>query len=72
MTTQEKRLFEIGETLREVATDLEGVSDTLSALKVVAANDRVTPRTLQLLQNAVNTAIYQVKDTAKYADECPA
>jgi hypothetical protein len=48
MTKQQSLLSSLGNTLREVATDLTGVSDTLSALKVVAEQDRLTPRTLEL------------------------
>jgi hypothetical protein len=42
MTKQQDGLSSLGDTLREVARDLTGVADTLSALKVVAEQDRLT------------------------------
>ena len=44
MRTLEGRLSGIGDTLRETARDLTGVSETLSALKVVAEQDRIHSR----------------------------
>jgi putative hemolysin len=67
MTKEQSRLSSLGDTLREVATDLTGVSDTFSALKVVAEQDRLTPRTLELLQHAVTEAIDEIEQLSDLA-----
>ena len=67
MTKKESLLSSLGNTLREVATDLTGVSDTLSALKVVAEQDRLTPRTLELLQHTVTEAIDEIEQLSDLA-----
>jgi hypothetical protein len=67
MTKEQSRLSSLGDTLREVATDLTGVSDTLSALKVVAEQDRLTPRTLELLQHTVTEAIDEIEQLSDLA-----
>jgi hypothetical protein len=44
MRKDERLLAAVGDTLREVARDLTRVTDTLSALKVVAEHDRLPPK----------------------------
>jgi hypothetical protein len=67
MKKKQRLLSSLGDTLREVATDLTGVADTLSALKVVAEQDRLTPRTLELLQHAVTEAIDEIEQLSDLA-----
>jgi hypothetical protein len=67
MTKQQDGLSSLGDTLREVARDLTGVADTLSALKVVAEQDRLTPQTLELLQHVVAEAIDEIEQLSDLA-----
>jgi hypothetical protein len=67
MTRDERLLSSLGDTLREVARDLTGATDTLSALKVVAEHDRLTPQTLELLQHAVTEAIDEIEQLSDLA-----
>jgi hypothetical protein len=67
MTRDERLLSSLGNTLREVARDLTGATDTLSALKVVAEHDRLTPQTLELLQHAVTEAIDEIEQLSDLA-----
>ena len=67
MKKKQRLLSSLGDTLREVATNLTGVSDTLSALKVVAEQDRLTPRTLELLQHTVTEAIDEIEQLSDLA-----
>jgi hypothetical protein len=66
-TKEQSLLSSLGNTLREVATDLTGTADTLSALKVVAEQDRLTPRTLELLQHTVTEAIDEIEQLSDLA-----
>jgi hypothetical protein len=77
MSALQDRLSSIGDTLEEVAHDLEGVTETLSALRVAAAHERatLTPGTLDLVRVAVVEAIDEIKQLADIAhkpEEMPA